>query len=158
MDARDPDLKKELDAALQTRKELGAEYESELVDSFMEKVEQRFDDAADRQVRRRLAEQQMATARGARPYATGAQPDQAHGLGLGERFAFVGVSLVLAIPLSAIGVVNAGLPGLLVTWSGIFGVNAVHAAGALSWLRRSRASDGEQTPRVPGSSGDTAQR
>ncbi|OPF77170.1 hypothetical protein VT50_0221815 [Streptomyces antioxidans] len=138
MDARDPDLKKELDAALQTRKELGAEYESELVDSFMEKVEQRFNDTADRQVRRQLAEQQMATARGSRPYAIGTPADQAHGLGVGERFAFVGVSLLLAIPLSAIGAVNEGLPGLLITWAGIFGVNAVHAAGAFSWLRRGR--------------------
>ncbi|WP_030837224.1 hypothetical protein [Streptomyces hygroscopicus] len=142
MDARYPDLKKELDAALQTRKELGAEYESELVDSFMEKVEQRFNDTADRQVRRQLAEQQMATARGTRPYGTGTGPDQAHGLGVGERFAFIGVSLVLAIPLSAIGVVNAGLSGLLITWAGIFGVNAVHAAGALSWLRRGRKPEG----------------
>ncbi|EXU66438.1 membrane protein [Streptomyces sp. PRh5] len=141
MDAPDPDLKKELDAALQTRKELGAEYESELVDSFMEKVEQRFNDTADRHVRRQLAEQQMATARGSRPYATGAPADQAHGLGVGERFAFVGVSLVLAIPLSAIGVVNEGLPGLLITWAGIFGVNAVHAMGAFSWLRRGHGQE-----------------
>ncbi|MFG2584378.1 hypothetical protein [Streptomyces malaysiensis] len=149
MDARDPDLKQELDAALQTRKELGAEYESELVDSFMEKVEQRFNDTADRHVRRQLAEQQMATARGARPYATGTQPDQSHGLGVGERFAFVGVSLVLAIPLSAIGVVNEGLPGLLITWAGIFGVNAVHAMGGFSWLRRGRKEEesGVQVPR-----------
>ncbi|MFE2443075.1 hypothetical protein ACWDHW_36195 [Streptomyces melanosporofaciens] len=141
MDARDPDLpdlKKELDAALQTRKELGAEYESELVDSFMDKVEQSFNDTADRHVRRQLAEQQMAAARGTRPYATGANPDQPHGMGIGERFAFVGVSLVLAIPLSAIGVVNEGMPGLLVTWAGIFGVNAVHAAGGFSWLRRDK--------------------
>ncbi|MET7936601.1 hypothetical protein [Streptomyces sp. NPDC005322] len=140
MDARDPDLKKELDATLQIRKELGAEYESELVDSFMAKVEQRFNDTADRQVRRQLAEQQMAAARGTRPYATGAQPGEAHGLGVGERFAFVGVSLVLAVPLSAIGVVNAGLTGLLITWAGIFGVNAVHASGGFSWLRRGRRS------------------
>ncbi|MET7905974.1 hypothetical protein ABZS86_32750 [Streptomyces sp. NPDC005355] len=138
MEARDPDLKKELDATLQTRKELGVEYESELVDSFMDKVEQRFSDTADRHVRRQLAEQQMAAARGTRPYATGAQPGQAHGLGVSERFAFVGVSLVLAVPLSAIGAVNAGLAGLLITWAGIFGVNAVHAMGGFSWLRRDR--------------------
>ncbi|MGP3943192.1 MULTISPECIES: hypothetical protein [Streptomyces] len=144
MDARDPDLRKELDAALQTRKELGAEYESELVDSFMDKVEQRFNDTADRHVRRQLAEQQMAAARGTRPYATGTHPDQAHGMGVGERFAFVGISLVLAIPLSAIGVVNEGLPGLLITWAGIFGVNAVHAAGGFSWLRQGRGPSADR--------------
>ncbi|MEU5029849.1 hypothetical protein [Streptomyces milbemycinicus] len=137
MDSRDADLKRELDATLQTRKELGAEYETELVDSFMEKVEQRFNDTADRHVRRQLAEQQMAAARGTRPHATG-RPAQGQGLGFGERFAFVATSLVLAIPLSAIAAVNAGLSGLVVTWAGIFAVNAVHASGGFGWLRRLR--------------------
>ncbi|MFB7997778.1 hypothetical protein ACFC4G_33760, partial [Streptomyces sp. NPDC056002] len=45
----------------------------------------------------------------------------------GERFGFGVVSLVLAIPLSAIAVVNADLPGLLIAWTGIVGVNALHA-------------------------------
>ncbi|WP_431776094.1 hypothetical protein [Streptomyces cucumeris] len=142
----DPDLKKELDATLQTRKELGAEYESELVDSFMEKVEQRFGDAADRHQRRQMAERQMAAARGPRPFgADGRATGTGMGAeGFGERFAFVGVSLVLAIPLSAIGVANEGLPGLLVTWTGIVGVNAVHAAGLFARLRRGgRGKDGD---------------
>ncbi|MGW2330816.1 hypothetical protein ACWC5C_34405 [Streptomyces sp. NPDC001700] len=137
MDAHDPELKRELDATLQTRKELGAEYESELIDAFMEKVERRFDDTSDRELRRQRAERQMAAARGARPYAGGGGGEAA-GVGFGERFAFVGVSLVLAVPLSAIGVVNAGLPGLLVTWAGIVGVNAVHALGFFVRFRRER--------------------
>ncbi|TVL88147.1 hypothetical protein [Streptomyces sp. SAJ15] len=146
MDARDPELTRELDATLQTRKELGAEYEKELVDSFMEKVEQRFDAAADRHVRRHMAEQQMAAARGPRPQLIGGQsgqpPAPGEGLGIGERFGFVAVSLVLAIPLSAIAVVNAGLSGLLICWGGIVGVNAVHAAGALDLFRRRRGDHG----------------
>lgn len=36
------------------------------------------------------------------------------------------VSLVLAVPLSAIGVTQAGLVGLLVVWAGIALVNAVY--------------------------------
>ena len=134
MDAHDPELKRELDATLQIRKELGADYESELIDAFMEKVQQRFDDTSDRELRRQRAERQMAAARGARPYAGG--DGEAAGLGLGERFAFVGVSLVLAVPLSAIGAVNAGLPGLLVTRGGIVGVNAVHELGFVTRFRR----------------------
>src|SRR6201999_1211249 len=59
MDARDTELKKELNATLQARRELGDEYESALVDSFMEKVDQRIDGAVERRVRRQLAEQQM---------------------------------------------------------------------------------------------------
>lgn len=62
----DAELKKELDATLHARRELGEEYESALVDSFLAKVEQRLDGAVDRRVRRQLAEQQMVVARGSR--------------------------------------------------------------------------------------------
>ncbi|WP_460073396.1 hypothetical protein [Streptomyces sp. YKOK-I1] len=120
MDARDSDLKKELDATLQTRRELGEEYESALVDSFLEKVDQRIDAAVERRVRRGFAQAQTATARDSRsPRATDSW---------GERFGFGIVSLVLAVPLSAIGAGTAHLPGLIVTWAGIVGVNAVQAA------------------------------
>ncbi|MEU1530531.1 hypothetical protein [Streptomyces fagopyri] len=116
----DAELKKELDATLHARRELGDEYESALVDSFLEKVEQRLDGAVDRRVRRQLAEQQMVVARGARsPQGTDSW---------GERFGFGIVSLVLAVPLSAIGGGIAHLPGLLVAWIGIVGVNVVQAA------------------------------
>ncbi|MFD9427585.1 MULTISPECIES: hypothetical protein [unclassified Streptomyces] len=120
MEARDHELKKELDATLQARSELGPEYESALIDSFLEKVEQRLDTTLDRQVRRQLAERQMSTARGTRS----PRPVE----NFGERFGFGVISLVLAIPLSAIGVANAGIKGLVVAWLGIVGVNTVHAA------------------------------
>ncbi|MFD0422856.1 hypothetical protein [Streptomyces parvus] len=133
MEARDHELKKELAATLQARGELGAEYESVLIESFLEKVEQRLDTTLDRRVRRQLAEQQTAGARGARP----AQPET-----LGERHALGIVSLILAVPLSAIGVVNAGIEGLVVAWLGIVGVNAFQAArgGGLFRRRDERAS------------------
>ncbi|MEW2069896.1 hypothetical protein [Streptomyces sp. NPDC007346] len=140
MEARDHDLKKELSATLQARGELGPEYESALIDSFLEKVEQRLDSTMDRQVRRHLAEQQVTAARDPRsarpPSAAGPAP------GFGERFGFGVVSLVLAVPLSAIGVVNAGIEGLVVAWMGIVGVNAVHAArnGGLFRQRQRRAA------------------
>ncbi|QHC20723.1 hypothetical protein [Streptomyces sp. GS7] len=116
MATHDPDLKKELDATLQTRKELGPEYESELVESFLEKLDQN----VDRRVRRQLAEQQMQVARGARPRRTDATSE------FWQRFAVAVVSLVLAIPLSAIAVAEAGFVGLVVCWAGVVGVNAVH--------------------------------
>ncbi|MFE9612645.1 hypothetical protein [Streptomyces sp. NPDC006012] len=120
MDAQDTDLKKELDATLHARRELGEEYESALVDSFLEKVDQRIDGTVERRVRRQLAEQQLQVARGSRsPKATDSW---------GERFGFGIVSLVLAVPLSAIGGGVAHLPGLIVAWAGIVGVNAVQAA------------------------------
>ncbi|MFE2293434.1 hypothetical protein [Streptomyces sp. NPDC059452] len=145
MEARDHELKKDLAATLQARGELGPEYESALIDSFLEKVEQRLDTTMDRRVRRHLAEQQMAAARGPRP----ARPPTESGAvpGFGERFGFGVVSLVLAVPLSAIGVVNAGIGGLVVAWTGIVGVNAVHAArngGLFRQRGRERDQDRER--------------
>ncbi|MFF9901150.1 MULTISPECIES: hypothetical protein [Streptomyces] len=136
---RDAELKKELDAALHARKDLGEEYESALVDSFLEKVEKRLDSTIDRQMRRHLAEQQMIMARNARNPASGVDS-------WGERFGFGIVSLILAIPLSAIGVVNAGLSGLFVTWFGIVGVNAVHAARGTGLLALARRRDRDRGP------------
>ncbi|MFF8973278.1 hypothetical protein [Streptomyces sp. NPDC014995] len=139
MDARDAELKKELNATLQARRELGEEYEPALVESFLEKVDQRIDGAVERRVRRQFAEQQMAAARDGR--SSGATDSW------GERFGFGIVSLVLAVPLSAIGVGAADLPGLLVSWAGIVGVNVVQAArttpGLFGGLRRKSSRSGD---------------
>lgn len=142
MTARDPELKKELDATLQTRRELGAEYEDELIDSFLEKVEQRLDSVVDKRVRRQLAEQQMVVARG----STRPQQSQGHAYpdGLGARLGLAVASLVLAIPLSAIAAVNAGLSGLVSCWIGIVAVNALQASR--SWFPgRGRRESRERT-------------
>jgi hypothetical protein len=131
---RDPelswDLKGDLDAAVQTRKELGAAYEDELVESFLEKVEQRIDATVEKRLRRQLAEQQMVIARGGRP------PQGVEPRGPGQAFGLAALSMVLAIPLSAIASVQTGLAGLLVCWGGIVGVNACYAGGRV--LRRSQ--------------------
>ncbi|WP_326590046.1 hypothetical protein [Streptomyces sp. NBC_01294] len=125
MDAHAQELKKELDATLDARRELGPEYESALVDSFVEKV--------DTQVRRRLAEERLSAARGdARSPAAAGVPGVDGNFG--ERFGFAIITLVLAIPLSAIAAAHADLEGLLVAWAGIVGVNFIHA----SRLRRGR--------------------
>ncbi|MGW0884552.1 hypothetical protein [Streptomyces sp. NPDC002671] len=116
---KEADLKKELDATLRARGELGAEYDSALVDSFLEKVEQRIGESVDRRVRRHLAEQQMATARGGR----GPRPADSWA----DRYGFALLTLVLAIPLSAIAAVE-GLPGMVTAWLGIVGVNLAQAA------------------------------
>ncbi|MFD2691312.1 hypothetical protein ACFS5L_41725 [Streptomyces phyllanthi] len=133
---RDAELNKELAATLHARRELGDEYESALVESFLEKVEERLDSAVDRQVRRRLAEQRIVVARGDSP-----SPQSTDSWG--ERFGFGVVSLVLAIPLSGIGGGVAGLPGLLVSWVGIVGVNAAWALRNSSRIgrRRNRPDD-----------------
>ncbi|GCD45322.1 hypothetical protein [Streptomyces paromomycinus] len=136
MATHDPELRKELDATLQTRKELGPEYESELVERFLEKL----DTSVDQRVRRQFAEQQLQVARGALP----PRPRSAPGNGYGERFGFATVSLVLAIPLSAIGAAHADLIGMLVSWAGIVGVNVLHTGGLFGWApgKRKRETDG----------------
>ncbi|MFE1749965.1 hypothetical protein ACFW88_05380 [Streptomyces anandii] len=96
------------------------------------------DGAVERRVRRQFAEQQMTAARDSRtPKATDSW---------GERFGFGIVSLVLAVPLSAIGGGIAHLPGLIAAWVGIVGVNAVQAArtnpGLFSGRGRSSGKDG----------------
>ncbi|MFE4861345.1 hypothetical protein [Streptomyces sp. NPDC056670] len=131
---KDAELKKELDATLHARRELGPDYEPALVESFLEKVEQRVDASVDRRVRRQLAERQTVVARGGRPDRAGSDGT------FGERFGFAMVSLILAVPLSAIGGVNAGLSGLVVTWLGVVAVNAVHAAHRWPWLKDRRPS------------------
>ncbi|UYQ62511.1 hypothetical protein [Streptomyces peucetius] len=134
MEARDPELEKELDATLRARRDLGEDYDSALVESFLEKVGERLDATVDRRVRRQAAEQQMTVARGA--------GRQRSADSFGERFGFGIVTMILAIPLSAIGVANAGLPGLVVTWLGIVGVNVAHTAQAWPWQQRGSRSTG----------------
>lgn len=136
MDARDADIDKDLAATLHARRELGDEYDAALVGSFLEKVERRLDGSVDRRVRRQLAEHQMVAAR------TGSSPS-APMSGWGERFGFGLLSLILAIPLSAIAVANAGLAGLIVSWLGIVGVNTVHALHTRTTPLRERKKDGD---------------
>ncbi|MBL1107203.1 hypothetical protein JK361_21770 [Streptomyces sp. 5-8] len=116
---KDPDLRKDLAATVRARRELGDDYDSALVDSFLEKVEHRIGDAVDRRVRRQLAERQMVAARESR------RPKSADSWA--ERYGFALITLVMAIPLSAIAGALAGLAGMVVTWIGIIGVNAVQA-------------------------------
>ncbi|WP_043468420.1 hypothetical protein [Kitasatospora sp. MBT66] len=119
MDTRQDDLRRDLDATLQARKELGPEYESELVDSFLARLDAR--------VERRVAER-LGPADGYGPTEGYGRP----GYGprrFGRRSAtrLPIVSLVLGIPLSGIAAESGGFLGLLVCWGGILGVNVSSA-------------------------------
>lgn len=136
MDARDPELNKDLSATLHARRELGPEYESELVDSFMDKVAERVDSRVEQRVRRELAQQQTSVARADRAPIGPPQP--------GARFArygFAGFTMVLAIPLSAIGAVQAHTAGLFITWAGIVGVNLAQGLGSVFTPRGRRREE-----------------
>ncbi|MCE7082889.1 hypothetical protein [Streptomyces sp. ST2-7A] len=125
MSNRNPELRKDLDAAVQTRKELGENYEAALIESFLEKLDERIDETVDRAVdkrlRRRLAEQQVV---GGGPASMGDR----NWRGPAPAFALAAMSLLFAIPLSAIAASHVGFLGLLVAWGGIVGVNACYAS------------------------------
>ena len=98
--------RQEFEAALATRKELGPAYENELVDSFVEKVE-----AA-------LVE------RGRQPQAL-ARPTG--GIPAGGRIAAAIVSVVMAIPLTAITLGSHSLIAMIICWVGLISINAALA-------------------------------
>ena len=100
---------RDIEAALEARRELGARYDAELVDGFAERIE--------RAVDRRVAEQ-VALAHRRTAAVAGAGARQ---LALGI------VSLVAFIPISIALGVNGQFLALLVTLAGIVGVNLAHA-------------------------------
>jgi hypothetical protein len=121
----DSDLKSDLKATVRTAQELGPDYESDLIDGFIQRLDSRLDAQVATRVRRELdrdRETGPAEARGRR------EPR-----GFGTRFHYV--PLVAAIPLRAIAVGQAHLPGLIMCWLGIVGVNVAHAATAFGGRR-----------------------
>ena len=106
----DDDLeRRDYEALLATRGELGADYEAALVDSFADRME--------REIQRRVA----ATSGGQSLAQRAADAAGKRQLALGI------VSLGAGIPITAVSASISGLPGLLVSWAGIAIVNAAHA-------------------------------
>ena len=102
----------ELSATMAARQELGHEYETALVDSLADRVEQ----VVQARVQAQLAQQAVP-------------PPPSASLTATHRLVIAGGSLVAAIPLTAIGGVNAGGTGILLVWLGIAVVNVAAALG-----------------------------
>ena len=108
--AGEPIKAEEVEAVLSTRGELGSSWEPELAASFADRIE--------RLVEARVSERSQEIAR--------RRSDDA---GQGGRQMVLGiVSLGTGIPITAIAATQADLPGVLVAWAGIVGVNVAHAA------------------------------
>lgn len=110
----------DIEAALATRRELGARYDAELVDGFAERIE--------RTVDRRVAEQLSVQQRHAASVASAGPRQLALGI----------VSVVAGIPITAISLAvpeqgELSLLSLIVTWGGMGVVNVAHA-----WQTRPR--------------------
>ncbi|TDD92520.1 hypothetical protein E1293_00625 [Actinomadura darangshiensis] len=99
--------REDLTAAMAARRELGPDYD----DAFIETVVDRIQESLD-----------ARTAAAPRPWPRRAPEPRSRGEG-DHSLAMAVLSLLAAIPLSAIGVVNAGLPGLLFVIVGIVLVN-----------------------------------
>ena len=122
----DSELKQDLHAAVRTAQELGPEYESEIMDGFLKRLDSRLDAQVAVRVQRELDRR------------TGGVPaagrERREPRGFGSRFHYF--SLALAIPLTAISAGTTGLPGLITVWLGIVGVNTAHSLGGALARRR----------------------
>ncbi|MGW3772381.1 hypothetical protein [Actinomadura verrucosospora] len=98
----------DLTAAMAARRELGPDYDDAFIETVVDRIEETLDAraAAPRSRRRAPA-----------PEPRHGDRDRDHSLAMAV------LSLLAAIPLSAIAVVNAGLPGLLIALAGIVIVN-----------------------------------
>ena len=92
--------REDLQASIEARRELGPDHEPELVDAFVERIEQR-----------------LAKRPGSTPARRGGREGS---------FVLTVISLGVGIPLTAIALSNGGLAALLVVWIGIVLVNAAY--------------------------------
>ncbi len=100
--------REELDAILSARQELGTEYNEELADMIME----RLDDVIDRRVEERLQKAPKNSLSPAVPIT----------------------SFVFAIPLTAIAASLVGIRGVLVVWAALIIVNILYSGKKLGDL------------------------
>ena len=101
--------RQDVEALLEVRRDLGPSYDAALVDSFAERIERAVAERVDAQVEeaRRARQQEGASNAGQMT------------LGI--------VSLGTGIPITAIAAGTADLPGLIVAWAGIVGVNVAYS-------------------------------
>jgi len=108
----DEETRRDTQAALAARRELGPEYDEHIAASLADRVEQL---AAYRTAELRQQTQVTQAETGEEKSART------------QRFVLGIVSLGAGIPITAISSHESGLLGLAVAWAGIVGVNAVHA-------------------------------
>jgi hypothetical protein len=111
------DIRQDMRATIEARRDLGPDYEAALVESFVE----RLDESIARRVR---AEMHAAGGRSPHPSHPSPPPKGGNGsvpIALG--------SMALGIPLTAIAAQSAGPAGLLLVWGSMVAINLAHALG-----------------------------
>jgi hypothetical protein len=116
----------EAEAALQTRHDLGREYEPAIVDSFVDRIDKAIEQRISDEVARRL----QGVDDRSNAYAKAAAQRSGHSLALAI------VSLGISIPLTAISAATVGMSAVIFVWVAIVMVNLVFALGGLSLRRR----------------------
>ncbi|MDQ3324560.1 MAG: hypothetical protein M3529_02255 [Actinomycetota bacterium] len=97
----------EFEAALAARRELGPDYEAALVESFADKIDQTVAERSNAAVREQQASSGWDT----------------------EGFVIALVSLGVSVPVTALAASISDLPGLIVAWTGLVGINVANAWG-----------------------------
>jgi hypothetical protein len=117
----------EAEAALHTRRDLGPEYESAVVESFVERIDKAIEVRVADEVARRVGDA------GAREKALAkAASERAN-----HRLALAIVSLALSVPLTAIALgTGAGVGAVVLIWGAIVAINMIFALGGLSNRRQ----------------------
>lgn len=105
------ETREDLRAAVAARHDLGADYEPEVIDAFIERLDARIAGRVDQELAARPA-----------PRQTPVKGDSAA--------TWVALaSLVFGVPITAIATENAGIVGAMVAWAGIATINLAHAIG-----------------------------
>ena len=104
----------EIEAVLETRRELGSTYDAALVDSFADRIEA------------------AVLARTAQEVSHRQQGDRTHGSAGVRQLALAVVTGAVGIPVTAISLNSpeqdvTGLLAMLIGWSGLVGINIAHA-------------------------------
>jgi hypothetical protein len=108
------ETRRDVEAALAARQELGAEYSDQVAEGLADRVEHL---AAMRTAELRHASEQDH------------QGDRLARTAQTQRFVTALVSLGAGIPITAIATVQGGLPETLICWAGIVGVNMAQVLG-----------------------------
>lgn len=109
------ETRKDLQAAVAARRDLGEDYESEVIDSFLARLDSRLAQRVDQVAATR------ADVRSARTAPTGRRDASGTWVAL--------ASLAFGIPITAVASENAGIVGTMAAWAGIAAVNLAHAIG-----------------------------
>jgi hypothetical protein len=121
----------DLRAAVGARRDLGEEYEPEVIDAFMDRLDARIAGRVDQELAARAGtvpheyQNQYQNQNRYQPTPVPQLPHKGDSAATWVALA----SLVLGVPITAVATDNAGILGAMVAWAGIATVNVAHAIG-----------------------------